>query len=365
MIFEGEFFSGGHLRWNLGWPTPNYAGAFVATMVVLLWSLTTSRWRGMGLIAEAAGLFLLAKTYSRGAVAAWTLAWGFGVLASRGWENASQRRIWLARVGLLVTMLLVTGFGWSRAAPRLAGAPASDLSMPKTLAENKSDGASEDGSVTNRLALWRGGLQMIAAAPLTGWGAGESGRAYMNWYQDIGRTEGYSTMVNSYLHIGVEQGLPVLGAVLGVLAWLLTTVWRRRRSARYGVQVEDRRNFSSSVLQSLSLSVAAGAAIVAWAVANVFTTLWIEPKLWIVPVMAASTIAIGTAKDRGRMWWPALGWGALSGLLGVFLLWLGGIYLGRGSPLRIEPIGGGAVLVTKKRGDQPARFGICGPILMF
>jgi len=23
---EGEFLSGGHLRWNLAWPTPNYAG---------------------------------------------------------------------------------------------------------------------------------------------------------------------------------------------------------------------------------------------------------------------------------------------------------------------------------------------------
>lgn len=35
IFIEGEFFSGGHLRWNLGWPTPNYAGAFLVTLLVL------------------------------------------------------------------------------------------------------------------------------------------------------------------------------------------------------------------------------------------------------------------------------------------------------------------------------------------
>lgn len=32
---------------------------------------------------------------------------------------------------------------------------------------------------------------------------------------------------------------------------------------------------------------AAGASLVAWMMANVFTTLWIEPRLWVVPTIAA------------------------------------------------------------------------------
>ncbi|MGH8019265.1 MAG: O-antigen ligase family protein [Opitutaceae bacterium] len=51
-----------------------------------------------------------------------------------------------------------------------------------------------DASAMNRLDLWRGGAVLAASAPLLGWGDGESGRAYMNWFQSADRTEGYATM---------------------------------------------------------------------------------------------------------------------------------------------------------------------------
>ena len=65
MILEGEFFSGVHLRWNLGWPTPNYSGAFLVTLLALAFVFSTSRLRWVALATEVVGFFLLAKTYSR------------------------------------------------------------------------------------------------------------------------------------------------------------------------------------------------------------------------------------------------------------------------------------------------------------
>ena len=62
MILSGDFFYHGQLRWNLGWPTPNYAGAFVATLLALAFAFSGSRWRWTALALEAGGLFLLAKT---------------------------------------------------------------------------------------------------------------------------------------------------------------------------------------------------------------------------------------------------------------------------------------------------------------
>lgn len=293
MIIEGEFFADGHLRWNFGWPTPNYAGAFLATLLALAFAFSNSRWRWPMVAAEAGGLFLLAKTYSRGAVVAWGLAWLFGVMALRVWNDPVQRLVWLSRMAALGAMMFAAGFGWNRAEG--AGNGTHSMSANYGLKQKDSIGikqsaeepATEDGSVVNRLAIWRGGLKMIAAAPLTGWGAGESGRAYMNWFQDIDRHQTYTTIVNSYLHVAVEHGLPVLGGVLFGLGWFLAVAWRSARSAEEScndaLRVHRSRAVRTETVKRPALMMAMGASLVAWMVANIFTTLWIEPRLWIVP----------------------------------------------------------------------------------
>jgi hypothetical protein len=74
--------------------------------------------------------------------------------------------------------------------------------------------AQGDRSVLNRFTLWTGGLRMIADRPLAGWGNGTAGVNFDNWYQDLSSSTVHGTMVNSYLNIGVEWGLPALGVVL-------------------------------------------------------------------------------------------------------------------------------------------------------
>lgn len=303
-------------RWNLGWPTPNYAGAFWATCLALMFVFSLSRWRWAGLAVEAGGLFLLAKTYSRGAVVAWMAAWLFGVVAVRGWANRTQCLLWTARAGVFAALLLATGFEWSRA----AGGPA------------KGEGAGrEDGSVVNRIALWRGGLEMVASAPWRGWGGGESGRAYMNWFQDLDRTEGYATMVNSYLHVAVEHGLPILGAVLCGLSWLMMLA----------------RNLAPAEGAS-RLALGAGSSLVAWAVANVFTTLWIEPLLWIVPGIASALLVWhGSRIARNRVARAALA-SAVIAVVAVLGLYGIGSWLARNRVLDVRPQSARAIAALKR-----------------
>ncbi|MGH7945117.1 MAG: O-antigen ligase family protein [Opitutaceae bacterium] len=328
MIIEGDFFFQGMPRWNLGWPTPNYAGAFIATLLPWCWiggsqkpevggqglkdrlgwlgAVWRERWRVAWLGAEAIGFFLFAKTYSRGALVALAAAALFFIAAS-GWsELKASWRIWLLRCLLLTACVVGTGF--------------SGRIDPVQTAT--------DGAVVNRLDLWRGGLAMIAAAPLSGWGAGESGRAYMNWFQDVDRTEGYATMVNSYLHVGVEHGLWTMALVFAVVIWLLAVAWREGRS---------RTPFVAAM----------GASLAAWAIANVFTTLWIDPRLWIVPAIAGFGLMWQGARcinGRAHMRTAAASVGV--SLLAVMAIYGAGGWLGSSRTEQVSSGSFGAVGMT-------------------
>jgi len=365
MILGGDFLYHGLLRWNLGWPTPNYAGAFVATLLVFAFAFSGSRWCWTALAVEAGGLYLLAKTYSRGAVVAWVAACLFAVMAGRVWRERREIRWWGTRAALLGVMLWAVGFGWSRA-PESGGATVTkqDGEQSKNTGGRPgplSDGASasdgpamergpaEDGSVVNRLALWRGGAAMIAAAPWNGWGAGESGRVYMNWFQDVDRDEGFSTMVNSFLHVGVEYGLGVLAAVLAGLGAVLAMAWQAGR----GKGERSSEGLRSGALGITRATTAAGASLVAWAVANVFTTLWIDWKLWIVPGVAIAIIVWSVLRGTGLR--PvglavrsAAGFGTVIALAGSLGLLLTGHVLAARSPHWVEPTADGAIAVRTR-----------------
>ncbi len=368
MTFEADFLFRGMQRWNLGWPTPNYAGAFLAVLLALGFAFSGSRGKWMVLLAEAGGLFLLAKTYSRGAVVAWVAAWAFGILAMRAWRDSGdplQRTLWIARPLMLGVMLLIAGFGWSRAGNvgSVVGSGGGEQrentgGTPVPVSEDArgvdtTGGApvplSEDGSVVNRLALWRGGLKMIAVAPGSGWGAGESGRAYMNWFQDMDRTEGFSTMVNSFLHVGVEYGLGALAVVLAALGWVLSLAWMGAREEFSETDSEGRERLRERGTRTRGArwALAAGASLVAWAVANVFTTLWIDWKLWVVPGGAALILLWMGVRQGWRMSVRRAALSAVASGLAVGALYGVGIWLSRVSAERVVPGAFGTVVVQR------------------
>jgi len=184
---------------------------------------------------------------------------------------------------------------------------------------------------------------MIAAAPLTGWGGGESGRVYMNWFQDHDRTEGYATMVNSYLHVAVEHGLPTLALVLWIALSLLIAAWRGTGDP------------SISAART-ALPMAAGASLVAWMGANVFTTLWIEPKLWIVPALAGVAVGWWARKSTRPRMLSSVSVGLILTVGLVGSLYGAGQWLRMGSGLAVAPGANGTVLV------MPATTGADGPV---
>lgn len=309
MIFESDFFFNEIRRWNLGWPTPNYAGAWLATVVPCFWVCWRLRWLGLVggvkaflLLGEVAVWVALCMTFSRGGLVAAMGALGvflsIRLIAAPGSWKGLLTMAGL-RVGLVLILLVATGFS-SRVAPEFART---------------------DGAVVNRLDLWQGGLQMMAAAPVSGWGAGESGRGYMNWFQSTDRNEGYATMVNSYLHVGVERGLPVLMTVLSVLMLLLLL----------SLQIGRRVGWSAW------LASGAGASIVAWALANVFTTLWIDGRLWLVPGVAGALLLMLGMRMEWRFWARSLAMAVGTGaMVSTALLWAGWIW-NQGAALKIAP----------------------------
>jgi hypothetical protein len=151
------------------------------------------------------------------------------------------------------------------------------------LADRSAAALSGDASVTNRLDLWGAGLQMAYENP-AGFGAGSSGSEFMAWYQPIERTEGYRTMVNSYLTFLVERGwLPFAAALFGFFLF-----W----------------NASASGSDPWGVATALRGTVLAFAVAGVFSTTMEDTGLWIVPGAAA----IGLCALAGKHWnWPAFG----------------------------------------------------------
>ena len=322
MIFEQVYLFDGIPRWNLGWASPNYAGAFLATLTCFLWAVKAKKWErcigAAGLLIESVLYFSLAKTYSRGSLLALAIGAIFFLGASVLRTPTRQYRIWLLRAAILVACIIGTGL-FGRVSPNYLAS---------------------DGAVTNRLQLWRSGVEMIACAPWGGWGSGESGRAYMNWFQGLARSEQYATMVNSYLHVAAEYGLPFLVTVLLGLASVLLVGWRT--AARGDV-----------------IAGAAGASLLAWAVANVFTTLWIKPALWIVPVIGAMLIVWRGRglPDLGKAWVKAVAFGAVFSVAVAAMLYVGGAVSGKGHAWQIHPYGDGVVRMANgpEAGDVAAR----------
>lgn len=280
-MMEGTYFFGEHLRWNLGWHNPNPAGAFVAMWIPWLWGFAVmalrigGRWRftaPVALLLEGGLWFLLCKTYSRGALVAVVAAAALFILMEwfRG-ERSHLRKTVPVRLAMVVILLIVTGF-FDRITPGYVV---------------------QDASAGNRLTLWRGGLQMISVSPWTGWGVGESGAAFMNWFQPLGANEAYLGMVNSYLHVAVERGLPVLVVFLTLVgAIVISGLLATMRIARGRCE---------------SPSVACGDAIMAalcvltvFLVANFFSTLWIYRNLWWGPGIAAILILTVSTKEFGK-----------------------------------------------------------------
>lgn len=212
----------GNGRWQGNWATPNIAAAVVGPLVLLAlgygaWLLrVNSRYpvliQGTGVVlclAALAAMFFLVKTYSRGGWA----AFGFG-LVSLIWLMKGRRRILAAGAAAFVLIVIALPAGMQRAASAAAVA--------------------EDGSIRNRLLVWRGALEMIADYPLQGVGVARFGESFQNFYQEPWHKPSYSTAINDYLTFAAERGLVGVLLTVSVGVFLMAfSVQMVRRHADY------------------------------------------------------------------------------------------------------------------------------------
>ncbi len=233
------------MDWGLG--NPNKTAVLIGSLMVVSWAF--ARFRNWGFwVALAFNLGLgiaLIHTYSRGGL----LAAGAGQVIWWIWAapRFSSSKRWAGAV-LLLTLAVYANLGFVGAGGRiLQGLP----------------GTEEDRSISNRLTMWQWAPRMMLDAP-RGWGAGRSGDAYTQWYQDKTTRYRYRTLVNSHLTRLVEFGW--LGRFAYVFGWLvvLGICWPAARS----------------VLSPISLG-----CWVVFGVGGAFSTIDEARILWILPLI--------------------------------------------------------------------------------
>jgi hypothetical protein len=172
------------LDWGLG--NPNKTATLIAELMIFVWALPFRKrpilFYCAAFVFTALGC-CLALTYSRGGFVA--CAAGVSLLlffAPWTWTK-TRRVVFLLCLGVLVGYMVYSG-------------------ASRRYVKGIRDA---DPSIQSRLEIWKTAPRMMVDAP-HGWGLGQSGQAYLQWYQPTDRDRGYRTLVNSHLTWLVEGG---------------------------------------------------------------------------------------------------------------------------------------------------------------
>ncbi len=289
------------LRATLGWESPNEAATFIAMLLPFVW--TGLLWAGkirfrkirhtlqvVLPVVEGFLYLLLAQTGSRSGAVAIVGGAGFYLFLLARSGAVPRKSLWRG-VGIRVLVIGIIAV-FTVLGTRFA---------PESLMNDRS------GAI--RLDLWKAGLRMLHLDPWSGWGAGQSGLQYMHWFQEPDDPKRVAGTIQSFLHIGVERGIPAMWLfTTGLFCLPLLSVFgvRRIRKERDGDG-----NFAAPLLAST------GAVGVVWIVGNFFSTQWIIGGLWVVPiaslVLSAVLLSITTTAPM-KLWGTTLGTAACASL---------------------------------------------------
>jgi hypothetical protein len=208
------FFYRGIPRLDWGFENPNMTAALIAMLAVatigagLIWK------RVFWLLAVVScGLIIaLIHTLSRGGMVAFIVGTLCMIIAIR----PSLSRPKIIGVAMMILVLVLYSYHMGGAARYIQGL-----------------NGVEDRSIGNRWLIYRAVPRMILDAP-GGWGMNQAANAFHQWYQPEGRTETYSTLVNSHFTWLVEWS--TWKRLLYGFAWALILVftWPRKEYPWWG-----------------------------------------------------------------------------------------------------------------------------------
>ncbi|HXN91192.1 MAG TPA: O-antigen ligase family protein [Candidatus Sulfotelmatobacter sp.] len=153
--------------------------------------------------------------------AAWAMA--VVVMGVGLWTTTSRSGLLGALAGCLVLGLLAVPRRF--AVPAAAGAVAVMLGLLEAVHVYLNTLNSDPGEL--RLGLWRDGLHMVAARPITGWGPDTTGLAFGHFLsQDYATLVTFDRIHSGPLDIAATQGVVGLAALGWVLVVLAIGAWR-------------------------------------------------------------------------------------------------------------------------------------------
>lgn len=194
-----QFFYNGYWRMDWGFGNPNKTAAFILQLILLVIYLFEYRtWqRYLGILVFLLLSICLFHTFSRGGIISYLLS--LSLFIPLFVRKCLNKRTYII---LFIGSFFLLGY----------------IYFIGLLDRSTNFIFNEDKSVTNRIEIWRNVPQMIYDAPY-GWGIGNSGNAYMQWYQSLEKDEKYRTLVNSHFTYLVE--LNVIGRLIYIFIWVL------------------------------------------------------------------------------------------------------------------------------------------------
>ena len=279
---------------------PNHSGAFYClfSLAALYLALCLS---GRSRIVAAIGAAVLAvcmvATASRGSMIGF--AAGLVPVAALNLRRLLRARLFWALVGIFAVSAAVW-FG---------------VLHPDQMSRGFSDGGLDWGNAV-RLDMLRTAPLMMVDAP-GGWGFVGAGRAYFDWYQPIENLCMTGSLMNDHLTILADCGW------VGRFFYL----------------------FVLSLLMSLSLAFArrdgglSASVLLAFVVMACFNPIYGKVGLWIVPVLAVSSVMVRIVVARGRRLWVSALAGAVIAVVGMLALFLVGSAGARDCSVRISADG--------------------------
>ncbi len=272
-MFSDYFYFNDELRWNLFFAQPNEAGIFIATLIPFFWFWgRLLRREGIlfylislfGLMSEFFLWFLLFKTYSRGALVS-LMGTAFIFFIIQYFLHPKEKKtidlLGCDKVEKSHHIFKVIGIGFL-----LFSSGFFDRIEPQYIAN--------DRSALNRIEIWKGGAGLIANRPIVGWGTERSGEMFNHWFQNPRTESDVNSLINSYLTFGAEYGLIALGGVISMgMIFILGGIAMGIRMRK-----KNQGKWMDAVFFSCS------ACLMVFAIGNIFSTLYRDDTLWIIPV---------------------------------------------------------------------------------